>query len=319
MHVFRGLPTLESRMPCCLAIGNFDGVHLGHRALLERVVARARSLGVEAAVMTFEPHPREFFAQQRADPSLAPARIANLRDKLEALECCGIDRVVVEHFNARFAAIEPAAFVNQVLVDGCHARAICVGDDFRFGARRAGDIALLERLGAARGFDVETIQPVLDERGERISSSAVRAAIAAGDFERTTGLLGRAYAISGHVTHGCKLGRELGYPTLNLRVERAPPITGIFVVRVHGLADAPLPAVASLGVRPTVDSAGTVLLEPHVLDWSGDAYGRIVRVEFLHWLRPELKFDTLDALVVQMKLDEAGTRAWFARMAPLTN
>jgi riboflavin kinase/FMN adenylyltransferase len=303
-------------MPCSLGIGNFDGVHRGHQVVLERLVANARRLGVAAAVMTFEPHPREFFAQATGNPALAPTRIASLRDKLEALDACGIDHVIVEHFNARFAAMEPEAFVDGILVDGCHARAICIGDDFRFGARRRGDIAMLTAAGRQHGFEVETIAPVVDVDGERISSSAVRAALAAADFAAAERLLGRPYTISGHVTHGRKLGRELGYPTLNIRVEHGRPATsGIFAVRVHGIEAGAIGGVASLGMRPTVDDSGEVLLEPHLFDWSGDAYGRIVRVELLHKLRDELRFDDLDAMIVVMKDDERRAREWLNRHA----
>ncbi|CAN5139678.1 bifunctional riboflavin kinase/FAD synthetase [soil metagenome] len=316
MHVFRGLPTPQSRTPCCLGIGNFDGVHRGHQVVIEHLVASARRLGVEAAVMTFEPHPREYFASVSGKHDLAPTRIASLRDKLDALEGFGIDRVIVEHFNARFAAMEPEAFVDDILVAGCHVQSVCVGEDFRFGAKRRGDIAMLEQLGRTNGFEVETIAPVLDANGERISSSAVRAALAAADFATAQRLLGRPYTISGHVTHGRKLGRTLGYPTLNIRVEHGrPAMSGVFVVRVEGVDARPIDGIASLGVRPTVTTEQEVLLEPYLLDWSGDAYGRVVRVEFLHKLREELKFDDLDTLIAAMRNDEANTRAWLARHA----
>ncbi|CAN5169926.1 bifunctional riboflavin kinase/FAD synthetase [soil metagenome] len=316
MHVFRGTPTPQSRTPCCLGIGNFDGVHRGHQVVLEHLVASARRLKVDAAVMTFEPHPREYFAGVSGNHDLAPARIASLRDKLDALERFGIDRVIVEHFNARLAAMAPEAFVDDILVAGCNVQSVCVGEDFRFGAKRRGDIALLERLGRERGFEVETIAPVLDTDGQRISSSAVRAALAAADFETARRLLGRPYTISGHVTHGRKLGRTLGYPTLNLRLEHGrPATTGVFVVRVEGVDSRPIDGIASLGVRPTVTTEREVMLEPHLLDWSGDAYGRVVRVEFLHKLREELKFDDLDTLIVAMRKDEADTRAWLSQHA----
>ena len=314
MHVFRGLPTAESRTPCALAIGNFDGVHRAHRALLERVVAAARERGLPAAVMTFEPHPREFFAARAGDLGRAPARICNLRDKLEALRDCGIDRAIVVHFNERFASLTPTAFVHQVLVDGCHARWICVGDDFRYGARRAGDFDSLRAAGLAQGFAVQSMPTVL-HGDERISSSAIRAALAADDFGHAAQLLGRPYMISGRVVHGRKLGRTIGFPTLNLRVaHKRPAITGVFAVRVHGLAgdDAVLGGAASLGVRPTIEDAGKVLLETYVFDWAGDAYGKLVRIEFVAKLRDERKYPDLDALTAAIRADEHAARAALA-------
>lgn len=314
MQVFRRLPPLDQRVPCALTIGNFDGVHLGHRALLDELDRIAGRLGVPSCVLTFEPHPREFFAARRPGAT-APARIATLRDKLEALAGTGVRRACVVHFNERFAALEPETFVERVIVDGLHARFVLIGDDFRFGAQRRGDFGLLQALGARHGFEVERMR-TLALGGERVSSSAVRAALAQADFARVERLLGRPYAISGHVVHGRKLGRELGFPTLNLRIPHGrPALGGIFVVRVHGLADAPLAGVASLGTRPAVETDGAPLLETHVLDWSGDAYGRVVRVEFLRKLRDEAKYDGLDALVAQIRLDAEQARTHFAAAA----
>jgi riboflavin kinase/FMN adenylyltransferase len=314
MQVFRRLPPREQRLPCALTIGNFDGVHGGHQALLERLGRSAARLGLPSCVLTFEPHPREFFAARR--PGLvAPDRIATLRDKLEALACTGIDRACVVHFNERFASLEAEAFIERVLVDGLRVRHLLIGDDFRFGAQRRGDFPMLERAAARHGVELERMDTVAHD-GVRISSSAVRAALAGADFARVERLLGRPYSMSGHVVHGRKLGRELGFPTLNLRIPHGrPALAGIFVVRVHGLADGPLPAVASLGTRPAVESAGAPLLETHVLDWRGDAYGRLVRIEFLHKLRDEARYDSLDALVVQIRLDADRARAHFAQSA----
>ena len=313
MKVFRGLPTAASRAPCALAIGNFDGVHRGHQALLAQLRAQAGVLGIDAAVMTFEPHPREYFALKSGDISRAPTRIANLRDKLASLAAAGIDRVIVEHFNAQFAALSPQAFVEQVLVAGLHVRWLLVGEDFRYGADRAGTVATLAGAGREHGFEVVTLTNVL-HAAERISSSAVRAALAAGDFARTRDLLGHGYRISGHVIHGQKLGRTLGFPTLNLRLpHRRPALSGIFVVQVHGLADAPLPGVASLGIRPTVDDSGRVLLETHVFDYAQQCYGRLVQVEFLKKLRDEEKYDGLPALAAAIDRDAMQARAYFSQ------
>lgn len=312
MKVFRGLPNPLARAPCALTIGNFDGVHRGHQALLARVRGAASALALDAAVMTFEPHPREFFARRAGDPTQAPPRIANLRDKLQSLSDHGVDRVIVEHFSEHFAALSPQAFTERVLVDGLHVKWLMVGDDFRYGARRAGDVGQLAAAGRAHGFHVE-ILPAVMHGSERISSSAVRAALAAGDFVQAERLLGHPYAISGHVIHGQKLGRTLGYPTLNLRVPHRPALSGIFVVRVHGLGGQPLPAVASLGVRPTVDAQGRVLLEVHLFDADPSCYGALVRVEFLAKLRDEEKFAGLPALTDAIARDAAAARAFFGQ------
>ena len=314
MKVFRGLPNDRARAPCALTIGNFDGVHRGHQALLAQVTASARRLGLEAAVMTFEPHPREYFAQRSGDLSKAPARIANLRDKLESLENAGVDRVIVEHFNEHFASMSPDEFTQRVLVDGLHVKWLMVGDDFCYGARRAGNVALLAEAGKHYGFEVHSLPAVLHD-ATRISSSAVRAALAAGDFDATRALLGHPYSMSGHVIHGQKLGRTLGFPTLNLRVVHRPALAGIFVVQVHGLADRPLPAVASLGVRPTVEDAGRMLLEVHIFDWNQPCYGKLVRVEFLTRLRDEEKYIDLPTLTAAIERDAQQARAWFAQRA----
>ena len=311
MKVFRGLPNDRARAPCALTIGNFDGVHRGHQALLARVRAAAGRLGIEAAVMTFEPHPREFFAERMGDLSRAPNRIATLRDKLESLRQCGVDRVIVEHFNANFAAMSPDQFTRKVLAEGLHVKWLMVGEDFCYGAKRAGNVAMLRDAGRELGFEVETL-PTVMEGAERISSSAVRAALAAGDFAQAKVLLGHDYSISGHVIHGAKLGRTIGFPTLNLRVAHRPAVNGIFVVQVHGLADAPVRGVASVGVRPTVENAGRMLLEVHLFDFDRHCYGKLVRVEFLKKIRDEEKFDDLATLTAAIDNDAAIARNYFA-------
>lgn len=311
MKVFRGLPNAESRAPCALTIGNFDGVHRGHQALLAQLRDAADRLGLETAVMTFEPHPREYFAQRAGDLSKAPARIASLRDKLQSLSNAGVDRVIVEHFNAQFAALTPEEFVKNVLVDGLHVKWLIVGEDFCYGSRRAGNIATLMEAGQRHGFEVVAL-PAVNNRGIRISSSAIRQALAAADFDHARALLGHSYTVSGHVIHGQKLGRTLGFPTLNLRIShRRPALSGIFVVQVHGLAPHPLPAVASLGVRPTVDDSGRVLLETHIFDFAQQCYGKLIRVEFLAKLRDEEKYDGLAALTAAIHNDEQRARNWF--------
>lgn len=307
MQVFRGLPRMAARRPCALTIGNFDGVHRGHLALLARVAGAASARGIAPAVMTFEPHPRELFAPQHAPP-----RIASLRDKLEAMRAAGIERVIVQHFDENFASQSPAAFI-ATLVDGCRARWLLVGDDFRFGARRAGDFALLAQHAARGEFELEQMSTVA-EGSERISSSAIRDALGRGDLVRAAHLLGRPYAMSGHVLHGRKLGRELGFPTLNLRIARHPALQGICAVRVHGLG-APRDGVASIGQRPTVDAIGRWHLEVHLFDYDSDTYGRCVRVEFVRKLRDEQHFATLDQLRVAIADDAARARVALAETA----
>jgi riboflavin kinase / FMN adenylyltransferase len=264
-------------------------------------------------VMTFEPHPREFFARLAGDLSRAPTRIANLRDKLQALSDAGIDRVIVEHFNAHFASMSPQDFVEKVLVQGLHVKWLMVGEDFCYGAKRAGNLATLLEAGKKYGFHVEAL-PAITNDGQRISSSAVRNALAAGDFALVAQLLGHPYSISGHVIHGRKLGRTLGFPTLNLRVaHKRPALSGIFVVQVHGLADQPLPGVASFGVRPTVEDSGRVLLETHLFDYAQQCYGKLIQVEFLKKLRDEEKYIDLPTLTAAIERDADRARAYFAQ------
>lgn len=318
MKVFRGLPNAASRAPCALTIGNFDGVHRGHQALLGRVREAASKLGIEAAVMTFEPHPREFFARISGDLSRAPTRIANLRDKLQSLSDAGIDRVIVEHFNAHFASMSPEDFIEKVLVQGLHVKWLMVGEDFCFGAKRAGNIDMLIEAGKKFGFQVEAM-PTVTNDGARISSSAVRSALAQGDFALASKLLGHPYIMSGNVIHGKKLGRTIGFPTMNLRVaHKRPALSGIFAVQVHGLADRPLPGVASIGVRPTVEDSGRVLLETYLFDYAQECYGKLVQVEFLKKLRDEKKFDDLPALTAAIADDEQQARAYFRERGALS-
>ncbi|NEX61995.1 bifunctional riboflavin kinase/FAD synthetase [Noviherbaspirillum galbum] len=311
MKVFRGLPNAASRAPCALTIGNFDGVHRGHQALLAHVREAASRLGVEAAVMTFEPHPREFFARMAGDLARAPVRIANLRDKLQALDNAGVDRVIVEHFNAHFASITPDEFVEKVLVEGLHVKWLMVGEDFCYGSKRAGNVARLIEAGRKFGFEVHAMPTVMND-GVRISSSAVRQALQQSDFPLAARLLGHPYAISGHVIHGKKLGRTIGFPTLNLAIShKRPALSGIFVVQVHGLEDHPLPGVASMGVRPTVEDSGRVLLETHLFDYREQCYGKVVRVEFMKKLRDEEKYVDLPTLTAAIERDAQQARAYF--------
>jgi len=290
---------------CALTIGNFDGVHRGHRALIERVTAKARELELVSCVLTFEPHPREFF-----DPRAAPARLTRLRDKLELIEAAGVERVHVARFDRRFASLSPERFVDDVLVSGLATRWLLVGRDFRFGARRAGDFAALAAAGARHGFGVESMADVLSD-GARVSSSAVRAALAAGEFDAAERLLGHPYTISGRVAHGAKLGRSLGFPTANIVLRRPPPLSGIFVVEVDGLPGGSKRGVASIGRRPTVNPVPLPLLEVHLFDWERDLYGEHLRVRFLKKLRDERKYDGLDALREAIAHDARQARDYF--------
>jgi riboflavin kinase/FMN adenylyltransferase len=289
-----------------LTIGNFDGVHRGHQAMLARLIEAAEDLRLPPAVLTFDPHPREFFAQDAAPP-----RLSTLRQKLEIFRKFGVERTIIARFDRPLASLTPEAFIAQVLVQRLDVRWVLVGDDFRFGKARAGDLATLRRHAST--FSVEGMRTV-EVGAERASSTAVRDALAAGDFARAATLLGRPYTLSGRVTHGEKLGRRLGFPTANIPMRRRPPVTGIFAVRVHGLGGPPRAGVANLGVRPTVLERGKPLLEVFLLDFGDDIYGRRVTVEFLHKLRDEEKYDNVDLLTRQMHIDVAQARDFFANV-----
>ncbi|CAM3448583.1 bifunctional riboflavin kinase/FAD synthetase [Polaromonas hydrogenivorans] len=322
MKIFRGYQHPQLAPECALTIGNFDGVHRGHQAMLALLKNEAQHRGVPSCAVTFEPHPRDYFAALARKPELAPARIATLRDKLGELDHCGIDQCVILPFNAHLASQSPDAFIQEVLLKGLGARYVLVGDDFRFGARRAGDYAMLDAAGVRLGFDVARMNSY-EVSNSRVSSSAVREALSQGDMVRVAALLGRPYSISGHVVHGRKLGRELGFRTLNLRFSHwKPAASGIFAVLVHGLAGQPVPGVANLGIRPSIDpddvNGGRVLLETHCLDWPAslgaqEAYGKIIRVELLHKLHDELKYDGLESLKTGIAKDCDDARAFFTQ------
>ena len=280
-----------------VCIGAFDGLHLGHRALVRRAVERARALGVEAVALGFEPLPREFFA-----PDDPPPRLMLPRSKVEGLAGLGVDVAGLLRFNRPFTAMTAEAFVQRVLVGRLRAREVWVGPQFRFGHRRGGDLETLRREGAAHGFRAHEIEPVLVD-GERVSSTRIRAALTAGDFETAARLLGAPYAISGRVVRGRQLGRTLGFPTANLRFAgKVPALSGIYATWVHGVADRPWPAVSSFGTRPTVGGVEP-LLEAHLFDFDGDLYGRRISVEFVARLRDEEKYPDLPTLVAQMDRD----------------
>ena len=320
MKVFRGFHHPGVAPVCALTIGNFDGVHRGHQAMLALLRGEAAQRGIPSCVLTFEPHPRDYFAGKFHKPELAPARVGTLRDKLEDLAQCGVDQTIILPFGDKLASQSPEAFIQDVLLQGLGAKYILVGDDFRFGKQRVGDYALLDAAGDAHGFDVARMNSY-EVHKLRVSSSAVREALGQGRMQDAARLLGRPYTISGHVVHGRKLGRTLGFRTLNLRFAHwKPAASGIFVVLVHGLSHKPLQGVANLGVRPSLDpndvNGGRVLLETHCLNWptilgEDGAYGKIVRVELLHKLHDELKYDSLDALMEGIRHDCENARAWF--------
>lgn len=321
MQIFRGFHHPGVAPACAVTIGNFDGVHRGHQAMLALLNNEARHRGVPSCVLTFEPHPRDHFAAVHRKPELAPARVATLRDKLTELARCGVDQCVILKFDAKLSSLVPEAFIDQVLVQGLGAKYVLVGDDFRFGAKRAGDYAMLDSAGGRYGFEVARMNSY-QVHGLRVSSSAVREALERGDMAGAGALLGRPYSISGHVVHGRKLGRDLGFKTLNLRFTHwKPAASGIFAVHVHGLSPDPLEGVANLGIRPSLDptdvNGGRVLLETHCLQWPAHlgeegAYGKIIRVELLHKLHDELRYDGLDALKAGIARDCEAARAFFA-------
>lgn len=282
-------------------IGAFDGLHLGHQALLRHAVARARALRVEPVALSFEPLPREVFAHP------PPPRLMLSRQKVAGLHRLGIGTVGLLRFDAAFRALSAEAFVRKLLVGRLAVREVWVGPGFRFGHQRGGTLATLHRIGASEGFEAGEIEPVFAD-GERVSSTRLRELLGEGDFAAAARLLGRPYTIAGRVVRGAQLGRKLGFPTANIRYPKVPPTSGIFAVRVHGVGDAPRPGVASFGTRPTVDGHEP-LLEAHLFDFDGDLYGRCIEVEFVVRLRDEQRFDDLPAMVEQMKRDAAQARA----------
>lgn len=304
MLIYRGIPADST--PVALTIGNFDGVHLGHQAMLRRLTETARTLGLPPCVMTFEPHPREYFT-----PEQAPARLSNLREKLELFEQFGVERVFVLRFNQRFAHVGAEEFIGRILQRELQARWVLVGDDFRFGAKRAGDFAMLQEAGKRDGFAVEAMHSVTVE-SQRVSSTLVREALADGNLALAERYLGRHYSISGKVVHGENLGHKIGFPTANIQMKHnKPPVVGIFAVEVHGLGDAPRQGAASLGVRPTINDKGKATLEVHLFEFDGDIYNKHLRVDFLLKLREEMKFPSLEALTAQIAADVANAKNYF--------
>lgn len=306
MELVRGLQNLRPRHRGCVAtIGNFDGVHAGHQAILKRLRAHSQRLGLPGCVVIFEPQPREYFA-----PHAAPPRLTRLRDKLALLEAAGVERVLCLAFNHRLRSLSAEAFVQQVLLDGLGVQHLEVGDDFRFGCDRSGDFAFLQQSGAQHGFSVEAASTVADS-GERISSTRVRQVLASGDFAQTERLLGRPFSITGRVLHGQKLGRQLGAPTANVQLKRLhAPLNGVYRVSAQLDGGGPvLKGVANIGRRPSVGEDGHAHLEVHLFDFNGDIYGRRLSVVFHAKLRDEQRFESLDDLQAAIKADFAVARA----------
>ncbi|HEY9199906.1 MAG TPA: bifunctional riboflavin kinase/FAD synthetase [Gammaproteobacteria bacterium] len=310
MQVIRGLHNLTPAMHGCAAtIGNFDGVHLGHQAVLGQLAERAGDLGLPTTVIVFEPQPQEYFV-----PDQAPPRLTRLREKLAALRRFSVDRVLCIRFDRALAELDAEQFVQRVLVDGLGVRYLVVGDDFRFGKDRSGDFGFLARAGEREGFQVAHMHS-FELGGTRVSSTRIRAALREGDLEAAEQMLGRSYRMLGRVAHGDKRGRTIGFPTANLFLHRRnTPVQGVFAVEMYGLEREPLYGVANVGTRPTVDGTRS-LLEVHLFDFSGDIYGRHVAVDFVHKIRAEKKFASFDELKVQIERDVEQARAFFDRRA----
>lgn len=314
MELIRGHYNLRPRHRGCVAtIGNFDGLHLGHRAVLARLTGKARELGLPSTVITFEPHPQEFFMPMRR-----PARLTSFREKLEILVDSAVDRVLCLHFNRRLAEMPAEQFVTRILVDSLGVRSLSVGGDFRFGHRRAGDIGLLRGQAARHGFEV-LVMDAVEQGGQRISSTRIRKLLQDGDLDAAASLLGRRYRLSGRIVSGDGLGRQLGFPTANIDLQRraeaeegshCAPLSGVFAVEVFGIERDPLAGVANIGVRPTVGGK-RCLLEVYLFDFDRDIYGRHVQVEFRARLRDELRFESLEALRERIAEDVRQARAYF--------
>ncbi|OOF22298.1 MULTISPECIES: bifunctional riboflavin kinase/FAD synthetase [Salinivibrio] len=308
MELIRGIHNIRARhRGCVLTIGNFDGVHLGHQAVLRQVVEKARALNLPATVMLFEPQPLELFKGEKA-----PARLSRLRDKYTQLAKLGVDRLLCVNFTPAFAAMSADHFVDRLLVEQLGVKFLVVGDDFRFGLKRSGDFARLARAGQEHHFDVVSTESFcVSDR--RVSSTAIRDALAAGHLAEAADMLGRPYSICGRVAHGRKLGRTIGFPTANVLLKRrVSPVSGVYAVQVEGAVTGQrLPGVANVGVRPTVDGVRQQL-EVHLFDQSIDLYGKQLEVYLLHKLRDETKFASIDALKMQIQRDASAARAWLA-------
>lgn len=304
MYVIRGLHNLKTEHRGCVAtIGNFDGVHLGHQSVFQHLLEKGRESSLPATVVTFEPQPREFFQAEAA-----PARLTRMREKLQAMKDVGVERVVVLEFNRRLACMTAEKFVEELLVEGLGVRFLSVGDDFRFGQGRKGNFKLLQQMGVQYGFQVENMNTYMLD-ADRVSSTRIRELLTQGDLAAAQTCLGRPYRICGRVAHGDERGRTIGFPTMNVNLHRiVSPLQGVYAVKVLGLDDKPLPGVANIGTRPTVEGDTRYLLEVHLFDFDRSVYGQHVQVEFIHKLRDEKKFDSFEALRRQILDDAAAAR-----------
>ena len=292
---------------CVATIGNFDGVHLGHRAVIDRLAAEGAKRGLPVCVVLFEPQPREFF-----DADNAPPRLMRLREKVDRLSELPVDHVLILRFNRALASMPPADFIQNILIDSLRLKYLVIGDDFRFGRRREGDFSMLQQYGVRAGFEVQDTPSVLVD-GERVSSTLIREALITGNLDRAARLLGKPYEVCGRIIHGDKRGRSIGFPTANLLMQRKNvPVQGVFAVTMRGLTEIPQPGVANVGSRPTITGSETVLLETHLLDFTGDLYGHRVEVEFHQKLRDEHRFSGLTQLRNQIAQDITQARAYFA-------
>ncbi|MEN8168650.1 MAG: bifunctional riboflavin kinase/FAD synthetase [Pseudomonadota bacterium] len=309
MELIRGIHNLRPRHRGCVAtIGNFDGVHLGHQAVLGQLAEKAGEFCLPAVVITFEPQPQEYFSHGDIPP-----RLTRFREKIQALRRFAVDRVLALQFNQKLAELSAEEFIQQVLLDGLDIRYLVVGDDFRFGKGRGGDFSMLQQVGAKHGFDVVNMH-TFSQGDERVSSTRIREALQRGELMPAEQMLGRTYRMCGRVAHGNKLGRTIGFPTANIFLHRKKtPVDGVFAVEMFGIKGEPVAGVANVGTRPTVDETGTrSLLEVHLFDFDGDIYGRYVHVDFLHRIREERRFESFDALKAQILNDADVARAFFA-------
>jgi len=314
MELIRGQHNLRARHHVnVVTIGNFDGVHLGHQAVLAQLVEKSQQLGVPGVIVMFEPHPQEYFAARagQADKSIkSPARLTRLREKLQSLRRYAVERILCLRFDSRFAAMTAEDFIDRLLVEQLGVRCLIVGDDFRFGFRRQGDLAMLQAAGERYGFQVINMH-TFNIDGDRVSSTRIREALDQGDLNTASKLLGRPYHMSGRIVHGDKRGRLIGFPTANIYLHRnVSPLRGVYAVSVFGLDREPVDGVANIGVRPSVDGK-RCLLEVHLLDFSGDVYGRHVQVVFIARLRDERRFESLAALQKQIGTDVRQARVLF--------
>ncbi|MFO7593138.1 MAG: bifunctional riboflavin kinase/FAD synthetase [Pseudomonadota bacterium] len=310
MELIRGLHNLRPRHHDCVAtIGNFDGVHLGHQAVLGQLAEKAAELCLPTTVITFEPQPQEYFSQGDFPP-----RLTRLREKLKALQRYSVDRVLCLQFNQALAQMEAETFIQRVLVDGLGIRYLAVGDDFCFGKGRRGDFSMLQQAGQEHGFEVVNMR-TYEVEGRRVSSTRIRDALQAGNLSLAERLLGRPYRMSGRVAHGDKLGRTIGFPTANIFLHRKrPPVDGVFAVEMFGIEGEPVQGVANVGTRPTVGGTRS-LLEVHLFDFAAEIYGRHVHVDFLHRIREERRFDSFDALKAQIMQDAQQAKDYFTAKA----